>query len=228
MDFTVNFMQCTSNVFKEAIKLKKYKAMPLGLAIPTGVLMLPVAAAAFIVAALLYVLGYLFSVILLPTQRLYKLLHDEGQGVKHASQFILYFLSWGFIFSAYAALSFFMIILTVLYTIFAILAYIATLGGFKFHVFAKDEDLSVDVEGKYAIWMPIVFIAVMGALIVLVPLIKTIGIAANFPKQMEGAFKLFMQIYKTYLLGLNSWAFLFSIIYSAVIFAPFPKKKEEE
>ena len=228
MDFTVNFMQCTTNVWKEAAKLKKYKAMPLGLAIPTGVLMLPVAAAALIAAALIYVLGYLFSVILLPTQRLYKLLHEEGQSVKHASQFIMYFLSWGFIFSAYAALSFFMIILTVLYTVFAILSYLATLGGFKFHVFAKEEDLSVDVEGKYAIWMPIAYIAVMGALIVIVPLIKTIGIAADFPKKMEGAFKLFMQIYKAQILGLNSWRFIFSAIYSAVIFAPFPKKKEEE
>lgn len=228
MDFTVNFMQSTSNVWKEAIKLKKYKAMPLGLAIPTGVLMLPVALVSLIAAVLIYVLGYLFSVVLLPTQRLYKLLHEEGQTVKHASQFIMYFLSWGFIFSAYAALSLFMIILTVLYTIFSILAYLATLGGFKFHVFAKEEDISVDVEGKYPIWMPIAFIAAMGVLILILPLIKTIGIAADFPKKMEGAFKLFMQIYWARILNPNFWRFLFSAVYSAVIFAPFPKKKEEE
>ena len=58
--------------------------------------------------------------------------------------------------------------------------------------------------------------------------IKTIGIAANFPKQMEGAFKLFMQIYWARILNPNFWRFLFSAVYSAVIFAPFPKKKEEE
>ena len=228
MDFTVNFMQCTTAVWKEAIKLKKYKAMPLGLAIPTGVLMLPVAAASVIAAVLIYVLGYLFSVVSLPTQKLHKLLHDEGQSVKHASQFILYFLSWGFVFSAYAALSFFMIILTVLYTVFAILAYLWTLGGFKFHVFAKEEDISVEVEGKYPIWMPIAFIAVMGALILILPLIKTIDISTDFPKGMEGAFKLFMQVYKAQILSLNSWRFLFSAVYAAVIFAPFPQKKEEQ
>lgn len=227
MDFTVNFMQRTSAVWKEAVKLKKYKAMPLGLSIATGVLMLPVAAASVIVTALIYVLGYLFSVVSLPTQRLHKLLHDEGQSVKHASQFVLYFISWSFIFGAYAALSFFMIILTILYTVFVIMTYLWTLGGFKFHVFANDEDIAVDVAGKYPIWIPIAYLAVMGFLIILLPLIKAVGVAMDFPKGMDGAFKIFMQIYKSQILSLNNWRFLFSVIYSAVVFAPFPKKKEE-
>ncbi len=227
MDFTVNFMQSTSAVWKEAAKLKKYKAMPLGLAIATGVLMLPVAIASAIVAVIVYVLGYLFSVISLPTQRLHKLLHEEGQSVKHASQVIIYLLSWGFIFSAYAALTFFLVILTILYTVFALLSYVWTLGGFKFHVFAGEEDISVDVDGKYPIWMPIAYIAVMGVLLILLPLIKTITIAADFPKGMEDAFKLFMQIFKMQIRSLSNWRFLFSVVYTAVVFAHFPKKKEE-
>jgi hypothetical protein len=189
--------------------------------------MLPIAIASAAVTVILYVLGYLFSVISLPTQRLHKLLHDEGQSVKHGSQIIIYLLSWGFIFSAYAALSFFMIVLTVLYTVFALLSYVWTLGGFKFHAFAGEEDISVEVEGKYPIWMPIAYIAVMGVLLLLLPLIKTIAVAVDFPKRMDGAFKLFMQVFKGQILGLNNWRLLFSVIYSAIIFAPFPKKKEE-
>jgi len=228
MDFTTNFMQSTSAVWKEAIKLKKYKAMPLGLAIPTGVLMLPVAIAGAAVTVLLYVLGYLFSVLSLPTQKLHKLLHDEGQSIKHATQVVVYLASWGFIFGAYATLTCFMVVLTILYTIFALLSYIWTLGGFKFHVFASEEDLSVEVSGKYPIWMPIAYISVMGFLLLLLPLFKTIAVAADFPKGMEGAFKLFMQIYKAQIMSLSGWRFLFSAVYSAVIFANFPQKKEEQ
>ena len=42
MDFSVNFMQRASVVLTEAFKLKKYKAMPLALAIIVGILMLAV------------------------------------------------------------------------------------------------------------------------------------------------------------------------------------------
>jgi hypothetical protein len=228
MDFTVNFMQSTSAVWTEAVKLKKYKAMPLGLAIPTGVLMLPIALISAGLTVALYVLGYLFSLISLPTQRLHKLLHDEGQSVKHASQFIIYLLSWSFIFSAYAALSLFMLILTILYTLFAIFSYIWTLGGFKFHVFATEEDISVEVEGKYPIWMPIAFIAVMGVLLILLPLVKSIIEVAKLPKGFGGIFKIWLQQFKVHILSLNRWRFLFSAVYSAAVFAPFPKKKDEE
>jgi len=227
MDFTVNFMDSTSAVWKEAVKVKKYKAMPLVLAIVTGVLMLPVAIAGALVTVCLYVLGYLFSVISLPAQKLHKLLHDEGQSLKHASQFIIYFLSWTFVFSTYAALSFFMILLNVLYTVFAILTYIWTLGGFKFHPFAGKTDISVEVSGKYSLWIPLAFIAGMGILLLLLPLIKTILIAVDFPKGMTGAFKAFLQTFKYQFQSLNSWRFLFSAVFSAAVFAPFPRTKDE-
>ena len=84
------------------------------------------------------------------------------------------------------------------------------------------------MEGKYPIWMPIAFISVMGVLLLILPLIKTIDISTDFPKGMECAFKLFMQIYKAQILALSGWRFLFSAVYSAVIFALFPKKKEEQ
>ena len=228
MDFTVNFMQSTAAVWKEAAKLKKYKAMPLGLAIPTGVLMLPVAIVGAVVMVMLYVLGYLFSLVSLPTQKLHKLLHEEGQSVKHGSQVVIYLLSWSFVFSAYAALSVFMISLNILYTVFALLAYVCTLGGFKFHAFPGAEDISVDVDGKYPIWVPIAFIAGMAVLLIVLPLIKAVGIALDFPKEMEDAFKVFLQVLKAQIAGLRGLRFLFSLVYSAAVFAPFPKKKEEQ
>ena len=195
MDFSVNFMQRTTAVLTEAQKLKKYKAMPLALAIIVGIFMLPIAIAAAACAAVLYVLGYLFSVVSLPVQRLHKLLHDEGQGVQHATQFILYFLSWTFVFSAYALLSFFLIVLTVLYSVFSILTYICTLGGFKFHVFPADEDISIEVDEKYAIAIPVIYISCMAALLIIVPLIKTFTLILEY-NYLEPTFALLVKLFK--------------------------------
>ena len=228
MDFTVNFMQSTTNVWKEAAKLKKYKAMPLAFAIIIGALMLPIAIVSVAAAAVLYVLGYLFSLVTLPVKKLHKLLHEEGQSVKHATQFIIYFLSWSLVFGSYAAMAFFMIMLNVLYSVFSILTYIWTLGGFKFHVFAGEEDISVDVDGKYPTWIPLAYIIAAAALLVVLPLIKTIFTMIDVPEGVKLTFKLILQILKAQVLGLRGWRFLLAATYSVVVFAPFPKKKEEE
>ena len=225
MDFSVNFMNRASVVLNEAFKLKKYKAMPLALAIIVGILMLPIALASVGCAVVLYVFGYLFSVVSLPVQRLHKLLREEGQSVQHATQFIVYFISWGFIFSTYALLSFFLIMLTILYSVFSILTYIWTLGGFKFHVFAADEDISIEVEGKYNTLIPVIFIAGMGVLLLLVPAIN--AIASIIKYEVPFTMELFSQLFKIEFYALSSWRILFSVIYSAVAFAPNPKKIEK-
>ncbi len=225
MDFSVNFMQKTTDVLTEVSKLKKYKAMPLPLAIITGVLMLPFAVVAFGLTVALYLLGYLFSVISMPTQKLHKLLKDEGQSVKHATQFVIYALTWAVVFGAYAALSGFMIALTILYTLFSIFTYICTLGGFKFHVFASDEDLCVETEGVYDVLIPVIFIAGIAVLLLLLPLVMTIG---DVIKDNIATFDAAMTAFKGHVTGMFTWSCLFSAIYSLAVFAPNPKKKENQ
>ncbi len=226
MDFSANYLQGVTAVIKEAQKLKKYKAMPLAFAIVTGVFMLPFALIALMLAVALYIFGYLFSVVSAPTLKLHELLRNEGKELKHATQFIVYFLSWSFVFSAYAMLAFFTVFLNVLYTVFAIFAYICTLGGFKFHVFAKGEDISADVAGKYNNVVLIVFVAIMGVLLILLPLIKTIGVVVDFPKGML-TFKMFFTIFGAQIMSLSTWRMLISAVYSVFVFAPLPKKTEE-
>ncbi len=227
MDLTANYMQGVTAVIREAQKLKKYKAMHIAFAIVIGVLMLPIAVAALGLAVALYILGYLYSVISTPTKKLHELLRNEGRDLKHATQFIIYFISWGFVFSAYAVLFGFAVVLNILYSLFSILAYICTLGGFKFHVFVCDEDISVDVEGRYHIAVLIVYVAVMGALIVLLPLFKGIGFAADLPKGVL-TFKLFFQIWWSQIVAAGDLRAVFSAIYSAFVFAPLPRKKAED
>lgn len=227
MDITANYMQNVTAVIKECQKLKKYKAMHLAFAIVIGVLMLPLAIAAVFFAVALYVLGYIYSVISTPTQKLHELLRNEGRELKHASQFIIYFLSWGFVFGAYAVLFGFAVALNILYTLFAILAYVATLGGFKFHAFVGKENISVDVEGKYHIAVLIVFIAVMGVLLVLLPFIKCLDFCADLPKGVL-TFKGFFQIWWSQIVAGGNLRAIFSGIYSAFVFAPLPRKKADD
>ena len=226
MDFSVNFMNKASAVLREAFQLKKYKAMPLVLAIIVGIFMLPFAVAGLVIAAVLYVMGYLFSIVSLPVQSLHKLLKDEGANVGHATQFIIYFLSWSFVFASYAMLTFFLVFLTVLYTVFSIITYIWTLGGFKFHVLTSEEDISVDVTGKYAVSLPVIFVTVMAALLILVPLLKTVDVVIDYNLDLK--FDEFMDIFKYQIETTTGWRTLFTALYSAFIFAPNPKKKIEE
>ena len=227
MDFSINFLQKATVVLTEAKKLKKYKAMPLALAIIVGIFMLPIAIAAAVCAAIVYVLGYLFTVVSLPVQKLHKLLRDEGQGVQHATQFIIYFLSWAFVFSAYAMLSFFLIVLTVLYSVFSILTYICTLGGFKFHVFTSEEDIAIEVDEKYATAIPVIYIVCMAVLLIVVPLLKTFSLILEYD-YLKMTFKMLVKLFKTQVSATSNWRLFFSFIYSAIIFAPNPKKKIEE
>lgn len=225
MDFSINFMERATVVLKEAALLKKYKAMPLALAILVGIFMLPLVLASVFFAVPIYVLGYLFSVVSLPVQSLHKLLREEGQGVQHGTQAVVYLLSWGFVFGMYATLTFFLVALTVLYSVFSIVTYLWTLGGFKFHLFAKEEDISVEVNGKYKVIIPAIFLAVMGVLLIVVPLIETLSFVSEL--KLELTFKLWLDIFKMQMHKTDSLRLWISALYSAILFAPNPKKIEE-
>lgn len=226
MNFSVNFMERANVVLKEALKLKKYKAMPKALAILVGIFMLPLIVASFVFAGLVFVSGYLYSVVSQPVQSLHNLLKEEGQNVKHGTQVVVYFLSWGMVFGAYAALSFLLISLTVQYTVFAILTYLWTLGGFKFHAFATEEDISIEVDGNYKTWIPAVFVAVMGALLLLVPAVKTVIFFVD-NEYVKLTAKSLWSVFKYQLHKTDDIRLLVSALYSAFIFAQFPKKAEK-
>lgn len=223
MNFSINYVEKATAVLKEAFQLKKYKAMPIVLAIFVGIFMLPLAVASAVLGVLLYVLGYLFSVMVLPVQSVHKLLHDEGQSVKHATQFLVYLVSWGFVFISYVTLSFFIITLTVLYSLFSIFTYLWTLGGFKFHLFATEENIAIEVDGKYNILIPIIFISIIGVLLVIVPLIRS-GI---FLIENQLPIEMFGTVFKAAFHETDTWRYVIAALYSAILFAPGPKKAEK-
>lgn len=231
MNFSENYMNKATVVLQEARKLKKYAAMPKVFAIITGILMLPIFVAGMICAAILYALGYLFSLLSIPSQKLHAFVHEEGQTVKGATQFLIYLFSWGLVFGSYVALAFLPVVLTVLYSVFAILTYIWTLGGIQFHVFTAGEDVSVQVCGKYPSMIPILFIAVSAVILLLFPAIRSVADIIAASEYMKITFKLFFEYFgeafRMYFSASIRPSILFSALYSAAVFAPLPKQSEE-
>ena len=236
---SVDFIKGTTNLIKEVAKLKKYKAMSPALAILTAVFMLPLIALSVALAGLLYIFGFFFKTAMLPTDYLHHIVHQEGQTVKHATQFIVYFISWPTLFLCYAVVSATLSFLNVLYALFSCVLYLVSLGGFRFHVFLVDDlDISINVTGKYNILIPIIFISLAAIIYLLIPFAQTISyyfvdmskesrkyfFENDFDYVLESMFNTF----KAYLLGVSWKGMIFSVLYSAFCFVPFPRAKRNK
>lgn len=213
--FEIDFLAKLTTLLKEAFKFKKYKAMSPVLAVFTGLLMLPIVVASFSVAASFAVLGFVFSVISAPVKYLHEIVRVEGKEVKHATQFIVYFLSWPTVFGLYVAMSFLLVLLLPTYALLSFLLYVWSLGGFKFHLLLnKVDDISIEVNGTYKL-LPIVFVIIGGMVVFLIPLVHGIVYYVDLYQDfMERLFAptFFGGIYLVYLSLHNAFATLYSLI----------------
>ncbi len=159
--FKVDFLAKISALMKEAFKMKKYKCMPLPLAIIVGICMAPFILISLATAAAAGIFAFMFKVVISPLTYLHSLVHDEGQKVKHGTQVVIYLISWYALFVLYALASLALVILTLYYALLSIFTYVWTLGGFKYHVFIEDSDeISIKTEGHYNTILPAIFSAV--------------------------------------------------------------------
>ena len=220
--YEMDFLKKMVVLLKEAFKFKKYKAMHPALAVFTGILMLPFVVASFAVTAVLALLSFMFAVLSAPAKYLYDIMHGEGQGVKHATQVVVYLISWPVVFFLYALMSILLLFILPVYAWLAVLTYVWTLGGFKFHLFMnKVDDISIEVQGRYTTPLPLIFICIGALIAVILPaahgVITYVDLYKNY---MERLFPLvFVSIYAAYLAVHSVFAFFYSIIG----FAPRPK-----
>jgi len=224
--FKIDFLAKMSALLKEAFKFKKYKAMNPILAVFTGILMLPIVVASFAVTAALAVLGFVFALVAYPVKYLHEIVNGEGKEVKHATQAIIYLISWPLVFGIYAVISFILVLLVPTYALFAFLLYVWSLGGFKFHLFANyTDDISIEVEGRYKI-LPAVYVGIGALVTFLIPLIHgIIHYADLYDQYLERMFgqTFFGGIYPIYI-----WIHVtFTVLYTLIGFARFPRKKPE-
>lgn len=222
--FEIDFLQKLGTLLREAFKFRKYKVMHPALAVFTGIFMIPLVLLTFILTAIIAPLEFFFSILTSPVKYLHAVVHDEGKSVMHATQFIIYFISWPLVFMMYAMMSFLLIIIIPIYALLSIVTYIWTLGGFKFHLYmTKYDDLSVEVNGRY-LWLPIIFIIVSSFIAIIIPsvhgAIHFVDLYANY---IEDTFveSFVGSIYPTYL-GILT---LFASGYSFIGFSKNPKIK---
>ena len=221
--FEIDFLAKLTTLLQEAFTFKKYKAMIPVFAVFTGLLMLPVVIASFFAVAIFAALAFVFSVISAPVKYLHEVVHIEGQGVKHATQVVIYFLSWPTIFGLYGLMSFLLVLLIPIYALLSFLTYVWSLGGFRFHLLLnKVDDISIEVSGTYKL-LPIFFVLVGAIVVFLIPLVHgIIHYVDLYQDYMERlfVFTFFGEIYGIYL-DLHT---AFAVLYSLIGFARHPKK----
>lgn len=172
--FKISYLNKIAELFKEAFTLKKYKAMNPVLAVFCGILMIPFVLFSFFVAVILFCLAFPFDTFSSLVKSLHMLLKEEGQDVKHATQFIVYWISWPIVFSLYIMEYILLLWMVPTYALLAFLVYIWSFGGVKLHLFAREEDdIGVEVTGRYGA-LPIVLVIVGYALNFVMPLIHCV------------------------------------------------------
>lgn len=226
--FEIDFLKKMVTLLKEAFTFKKYKAMHPVLAVFTGIFMLPFVIASFVLTAILAVLCFLFTVFSTPIKYLHEIVTCEGKGVQHATQFIIYFISWPLVFFLYAMVAVLLLFIIPAYAALSVALYIWTLGGFKFHLFPqKADDISIEVNGRYC-FLPLIFVIVGAIMMVLVPLVYGVVLFVDLWNALAEAYFLATFLgdgfYSTCL-----WLFnIFAALYSLIGFARNPKEKAIE
>lgn len=223
---STDYLSKVTSLLREAFKFKKYEAMHPFLAVITGITMIPFVAISLILSAFLIIDCFLFKIAKLPIDFLHNLVNQEGKEVKHATQFIIYFISWPLIFVLYALISFMLLWISIAYAIVSCIIYIWTLGGFKFHLYANEaDDISIEVNGRYNA-LAIVYVCVQAAILLFIPIIHgTVLYADLYYNYMEQYFSSdFAAAYNIYYrLGVA-----FAFFYSLIGFAPRPKSQAKE
>jgi len=138
------------------------------------------------------------------------------------------------IFFLYALVSVTLFFLSVVYAFLACFCYIASLGGFRFHLFLSEaQDLNTQANGKYRNWIPLVFVVCSCTLLLLIPLLQTmwyyfvdLPLIQNQPLsdyKFSYILTSMASTFQYYFVRKIGFFTFFSALYSLIVFVPFPK-----
>ena len=207
--FELDYLKSTTNLLKESFKMKKYAQMNKFLAVLVVILMLPfIIPSIFLGGGLIYS-TFLFKAYKMPIDFLHTLLHNEAKDLKGGAQFAVYFLCFPLVFFLYALIALTLIGIIFDYAILALLSYIWTLGGFRFHAFIGDTDKSIEikVQGDYPNAVAGLYVGIFYGLF-----------AAGIFFLLVGLFVEIALILGALLLGLAAVAYFpFTVLYGALV-----------
>lgn len=143
---STDFFSKVKRLVLEAFSFKKYKKMKLVFAILVAVALLPLEITFVLSIGSLFIFVALFEVLQMPVKFLHNVLSEEGAKVKHGTQVIVYFFAWPIVFLYYICVSLLTLLIQLNYMISALIGYIVTLCGFKFHLSIYEESISIEDE----------------------------------------------------------------------------------
>ena len=220
MEFlNVDYLSKVLNLLREAFKFKKHRAMGKFMAIVIGILLLPTFLIGLIVAFYSIMITFYYNVLMKPVNYLHELVNKEGKDVHPATQFVIYLVSWPIILLLYIIMALLSVEVIVTYVSLSLITYIWTLGGFKFHVFVKEEDnISLEVNGNYKPSIPFVYVLISVLGLLVIPIVLYLILYYFW---LEDIFAI---IYVILILAHS----IFTILYIVFVFAPNPKIENSE
>ena len=191
----------------EAFSFRKYKALPLPLAILVGIFLLPVWITSLVYAGVFFVCGVFVTLVEYPVEALLSFVRREAKEVNEITQVFVYIIGFPVVvcFKVFAVL--FTIFNHVLYFLTTIGLYIATLCGIKFDLSMKVIERSKEAEPKSfgASIKAIIFLALVALIFVfgfIGFILFLIGTLAGVPALVTVGLILFMTCGGFYTLGL--------------------------
>ena len=104
--------------------------------------MIPLIVSAFLQVCTFYVTLFFYKGFIAPLEYLHKVVKNEGQETKHATQFAIYWISWPFIFFLHVFQSLMAMTFYFQWFVLMLNVYLVTLGGVRWQPFLLDADYS--------------------------------------------------------------------------------------
>ena len=218
------FFERTLRLGKEFLKFKKYKKMNPVLAVFTGIFLIPFAACFFIELGFSFLASIFFSFLESPIKYLHNIMSDEGKKTRPATEFIIYFFAWPTIFMAYCFYAMLTLFIVIDYFFACAFGYVASLGGYKFHVSPYTEDIEKEVGDVRFDRAALVFIIIHASLLC-VGLIAGLVILILALVNDNNAMFAFIAVVVGVLVPLGN---VFSAFYVPIFFANGQEPKPEE
>ena len=131
----MEYQKLIKDLLAEAKEGIRYKQLDKSFRVLTIIAMLPVLAINCILIAMYYVLLFLYNALLCPVNYLESWQESKKEGVQHATQAVIYFVSMPFVFFCRALLSFISFFFYFLWFETMAVTYLSTLGGIRWQPF---------------------------------------------------------------------------------------------
>ena len=172
----MQFFENTKRLAREFLAFKKYKQLNKVLAVFVGIFMFPFFILFGVMLAWTFFSAIFFTIVEAPIKFLHNLIKDETKEHHLAFRMLIYYLSWPIIFIFYVFYALMIVDIYICYFFTQCVGYVASLGGFHFHISPLDEriDKEIDLERKHN-KAAIIHIVVVAVLVFVCAILALVG-----------------------------------------------------